>query len=133
MPGQEEEGQRAENARPAAVVRRGALMLPGRAETRLFDIAGQSVMDLRPGQKDVSSLVSGVYFVTTHPSPLPQAEKEKRSAAHKVAVQGQDSTGLSPSDNRAGRCRQQNPGLEGGGVRGILSPMAESASNRRSM
>jgi hypothetical protein len=42
---------------------RGILPLPGERDAELLDITGRRVMDLQPGENDISRLSPGVYFV----------------------------------------------------------------------
>jgi hypothetical protein len=54
-------------SKPEAAVIRSVLNLPGSLDPSitscLLDVAGRSVLDLRPGANDVSGLAPGVYFV----------------------------------------------------------------------
>ncbi len=47
----------------SATITKGTLRLPGRAPAWLLDITGRCVMDLAPGENDVSRIAPGVYFV----------------------------------------------------------------------
>jgi YVTN family beta-propeller protein len=49
--------------RSGSTITRGTLRLPGRAPAWLLDISGRRVMDLAPGENDVSRIAPGVYFV----------------------------------------------------------------------
>ncbi len=71
------EGQQAalNDTRRTASVARGVLFLPksaGLSASSLLDATGRKAADLRPGPNDVSSLPSGVYFVTGRGGTLVQ-------------------------------------------------------------
>ena len=71
---------------PVATVTRGVLFLPDdasrkpRATSRLLDIGGRKVLDLKRGANDVRALAPGVYFVREA-----QAQAQAR-AIHKVVI-----------------------------------------------
>jgi YVTN family beta-propeller protein len=87
--GVEEGGPQAPSHKLQATVVRGVLVL-GVVDSRqntgcraeLLDIAGRTVLDLRPGANDVRALAPGVYFVRE----APQATGLKPTAVRKIVV-----------------------------------------------
>ncbi len=88
------EGGKVENGWDPATIVRGVLTLPpdmtrqdgncpsggGPVPALLLDLAGRTVLQLRPGQNDIRHLASGVYFVRP-------AGSGERTAAHKIVIQ----------------------------------------------
>ena len=54
---------------PGQTIVRGILPLPGTRDADLLDITGCRVMDLQPGENDISRLSPGVYFVIEEVEP----------------------------------------------------------------
>jgi DNA-binding beta-propeller fold protein YncE len=77
-----EEMANAEVRMPNATIVRGMLPMTGRNPATLLDITGRRVLDLLPGENDVSSLSPGVYFVFRA-----SGAGRKASSVHKVVIQ----------------------------------------------
>ncbi len=73
-----EELSRVGEKRASATLIRGTLSLTGKESAMLLDVVGRHVLDLLPGENDVSRLSPGVYFVR------PEAEP---SSVRKVVIQ----------------------------------------------
>ncbi|UCG43978.1 MAG: hypothetical protein JSU73_05035 [candidate division WOR-3 bacterium] len=71
---------------------RGVLRLQPAADcsqptAELVDVTGRRIMELEPGENDVRHVAPGIYFITPHPCPLPQGEREKRAVVRRIVVQ----------------------------------------------
>ena len=84
-----EEGSKfqASSRKLEATVLRGVLFLPEATSRKpqaasLLDIGGRKVMDLKPGENDVSRISPGVYFFREEP----QAESRKPQAVRKIVI-----------------------------------------------